>query len=78
MKEDELLLQCKEEYEEDHGGKIKWTEVGKMMAMKGGPLRNDKQCRDRYKDHFMPGLVKGNWTDVEKKDILQMHARGLT
>ena len=31
-----------------------------------------KQCRDRWLNHLRPGIVKGNWTNQEKEQIVQM------
>jgi len=31
-----------------------------------------KQCRDRWLNHLRPGIVKGNWTNQEKEQIVHM------
>lgn len=36
----------------------------------GLPVRQGKQCRERYYNHIDPRLVKGNWTEDEDSFIL--------
>ena len=50
-----------------------WSLVAKELNMrvhKGIPVRQGKQCRERYYNHIDPRLVKGNWTAEEDVYIM--------
>lgn len=49
----------------------KWTWIAEQM----GTIRSSKQCRERWRQHLRPGLVKGNWTAQE--DFLIAQLQGL-
>ena len=51
-----------------------WSRIAKELNVrvhKGMPVRQGKQCRERYYNHIDPQLVKGQWTDSEDIYILK-------
>ena len=64
-------------YEEDHSllllveqhGTKDWTKHGEEM--KG---RTGKQCRERYVNHLVEGIKKGDWTKDEEDLIVKQQA----
>lgn len=51
-----------------------WSLVAKELNKRvhnALPLRQGKQCRERYYNHIDPQLIKGNWTQAEDLFILQ-------
>ena len=51
-----------------------WSIVAKELNMRvhrGIPVRQGKQCRERYYNHIDPRLVKGNWSPEEDVFIMQ-------
>lgn len=51
----------------DDGKEPKWTNISNAMGTRSG-----KQCRERWRQHLRPGLVKGNWTAQEDALIEQL------
>jgi hypothetical protein len=54
---------------ESNSTKAKWTEQSCQMGD-----RTPKQCRDRYNNSLKPDGKKGQWTEEEDENIIQMQA----
>lgn len=57
-------------------GPRQWAVVAKELnkaVHKGVPVRQGKQCRERYYNHLDPNLRKGNWLVSEDLTILEKH-----
>ena len=49
--------------------KANWSDV----AMKMKTPRTAKQCRDRWQNYLRPGIKKGNWTESEEQQIVDLY-----
>ena len=59
-------------------GPRKWARIAQLLnerTHRGMPVRQGKQCRERYYNHIDPLLVKGNWTDYEDLCILEQQLK---
>ena len=56
-REDEQLKKLVSEY-----GDQDWKIIADCLGS-----RTPRQCRERYKNYLMPGIVNGEWTEVEDK-----------
>mmetsp|Transcript_3312 Transcript_3312/g.5099 ORF Transcript_3312/g.5099 Transcript_3312/m.5099 type:complete len:259 (+) Transcript_3312:22-798(+) len=67
--EDELLQNLV-----DQLGSRQWTQIAKQInsiMYNEKPIRQGRQCRERWINHLNPGLKKGSWTREEDITILQ-------
>lgn len=49
-------------------GLVNWNVIATCI-----PGRTGKQCRERYHNHLLDGIVKGDWTSEEDNIILSTH-----
>jgi len=63
--EDETIL----DFVKIHGDKD-WAKLAIML--KG---RTGKQCRERFKNHLDPNLIKGSWNDDDDKMLIELHSQ---
>ena len=63
--EDEVIV----EYVTLNGDKD-WAKLAQLL--KG---RTGKQCRERFKNHLDPTVVKNSWTDAEDKLLIDLHSK---
>ncbi|CAG9321536.1 unnamed protein product [Blepharisma stoltei] len=57
-----------------HKGTHRWSLIAKevnSIVHNGMPIRQGKQCRERWYNHLNDGLIKGNWTPEEDIIILE-------
>ena len=45
------------------------------IALKMNTRRTAKQCRDRWHNYLRPGIIKGDWTEEEEKQIEELYAK---
>jgi hypothetical protein len=53
-----------------HHGTSNWGIISSSLQCRSG-----KQCRERYHNHLLPNVKKGDWTPEEDRIIMEMQAR---
>ena len=59
-------------------GPRKWAKIAQLLneqAHRSMPVRQGKQCRERYYNHIDHMLVKGHWTEYEDLYILEQQVK---
>ena len=51
-------------------GRVNWNVIASHL-----PGRTGKQCRERYNNHLIGDIKKGDWTEAEMSILLESHVR---
>ena len=65
--EDKLLVEIKNKYT-NHT----WSEISEKM-FEFGLKKKSNQCKDRWKNHLNPNLLKTDWTKIEDEKLLELY-----